>query len=142
MKEEAQLPQLLIQVFNWFDRSMLDRMAAKGWPELTRTQSMVMAYIPEDGIRSSHIASKQKVTRQAIHQTLNELVNYELVELRKDPANASAKLVFPTKRGRKCIADAKSIFHELEGELGLKIGKTNVGTLTSLLKKSYEATKA
>ncbi len=120
---------------------MLNEMERLGWPELSRTQSMVMAYLKPEGVRSSHIASRQNVSRQAIHQTLNDLKRLGLVEYETDPNNASAKLVFPTVEGKKLIRDAKRSFSKLESQLSANLGQKYMQQLTVSLVKAVDVAK-
>lgn len=133
----APMGQLLLRAFGWFDEALLARLAEDGWPELTRSQSLLMSQVPAEGIRSAELARRVGVTRQAVSQTLAELEAHGLLERRADPTNASAQLVSLTRRGRASVDAALAIFAELEDELARRIGVTAAQNLRRALSREW-----
>ncbi|MCH7589194.1 MAG: MarR family transcriptional regulator [Chloroflexi bacterium] len=130
--------QLLLQGFRWFDASLLKSLKARGWPEQTRPQSMLFANLDiESGTRSSELARRIGVSRQAVHQTVRELEALNLVQLAPDPSNQSAKLVQLTDRGLKIVEDAIRVFTAIEKQLGDRIGEDNIVLLRQVLEEDW-----
>lgn len=130
--------QLLLQGFRWFDASLLKSLKARGWPEQTRPQSMLFANLDiESGTRSSELARRIGVSRQAVHQTVRELEALNLVQLAPDPSNQSAKLVQLTDRGLKIVGDAIRVFTAIEKQLGDRIGEDNIVLLRQVLEEDW-----
>lgn len=130
--------QLLLQGFRWFDASLLKSLKARGWPEQTRPQSMLFANLDiESGTRSSELARRIGVSRQAVHQTVRELEALNLVQLAPDPSNQSAKLVQLTDRGLKIVEDAIRVFTDIEKQLGDRIGEDNIVLLRQVLEEDW-----
>jgi DNA-binding MarR family transcriptional regulator len=77
------------------------------------------------------------VSRQAIHQTIAELQELDLVELVPDPTHGRAKLLVLTERGRENLAAALDAFDELERELARRIGPEKVETLRAILEEDW-----
>ena len=135
---QISIGQLLLQGFRWFDASLLKSLKARGWPEQTRPQSMLFANLDiESGTRSSELARRIGVSRQAVHQTVRELEALNLVQLAPDPSNQSAKLVQLTDRGLKIVEDAIRVFTDIEKQLGDRIGEDNIVLLRQVLEEDW-----
>lgn len=137
MPGPANLGQLLLQGFRWFDESLLNALHAAGWPQITRAHSMVFANLDPGGTRTAQIARRAGVTRQAIHQVVCDLQRLGLVELLDDPTNRTAKLVVPTARGRDSISVALAAFTDLEAELARRIGISRFAALRRALEHDW-----
>jgi len=72
--EQTNLDQLLLRAFYWMDESLQRNLRAQGGPKVTHSQSMVILTIGEGIKRPSAIAERLGVSRQAVHQCLQELV--------------------------------------------------------------------
>ena len=140
MAEQANLGQLLLRAFRWFDEGLIGALHAAGWPELTRAHSLVFAHLDPGGARTAEIARRAGVSRQAVHQTVQELQRLGLVRLVPDPTNRSAKLVVPTDRGRDSIRVAKATLTDLEGELAQRLGRDQVRALRQALEADWGPT--
>jgi DNA-binding MarR family transcriptional regulator len=137
MAEEVNLGQLLLRAFRWFDESLIRALHAAGWPEITRAHSLVFAQLDTGGTRTAEIARRAGVSRQAVHQTVQELQRLGLVTLVPDPTNRSAKLVVPTERGRDSIRVAKATLADLEGALAQRLGGQRVQALRTALEADW-----
>lgn len=128
--------QLLLQAFRWFDKGLLLTLVDRGWPQLSHSQSLIFAYLDRPGTRISELARRIGVSRQAVHKTVRELQKLELVTLRSDPSNRSAKLVTMTETGQANIDAAIDAFADIEDELASRIGESLVDNLRLAL--AYE----
>ncbi len=137
MAGQVNLGQLLLRAFRWFDESLLNALHAAGWPELTRAHSLVFAQLDSAGTRTAEIARRAGISRQAVHQTVQELQRLGLATLVLDPTNRSAKLVVPTDRGRDSIRVAKAALAKLEGELAQRLGRQRVQALRQALEADW-----
>jgi DNA-binding MarR family transcriptional regulator len=133
------LGQLLLRAFVWFDEALLARLSDAGWPTLTRSQSLLMSQVDPEGSRSSELARRLGITRQAVSLTVSELEAHGLVERRPDPANASAQLVSLTAAGTETVVAALAIFDGLESELDPRIGPSEVRHLRHALSRDWGA---
>ena len=77
------------------------------------------------------------MSRQAIHQSLRELINVGLVELVPDPDDGRAKLARLSKIGAPIQLMALEILGELEEQLGERIGKRRVQQLRAALEQDW-----
>ncbi|MCG8672208.1 MAG: MarR family transcriptional regulator [Pseudomonadales bacterium] len=135
--KETNLAQLLMRAFYWADEGLQNYLQSKGWPEITRAQSLVFVNIGEGIKRPSEIASKVGVTRQAIHQTINELVDAGFVRLEPDPKDRRAKVVQYTELGEKIGLEAIKGLAYVEDALANRIGSDVVQALRSGLIRDW-----
>jgi DNA-binding MarR family transcriptional regulator len=131
------IARLLLDRFRWADKALRGRLAAKGWPEMTPAQSLVFASIDLDGTRPSELARRIGVSRQAVHQTIAELVSVDLLTLVADPQDGRAKLAVVTDEGRRNIAAAQESLDEIEADLQSRIGSHAVAALRAALSADW-----
>lgn len=134
------LAQLLMRAFYWVDEGLQNTIRAKGWPEISRAQSMIFVNIGEGVTRSSEIANRLGVTRQAVHQTINELVLMGLVELKPDPKDKRAKKVELTEKGLVLAQDALVALDACEKVLAARLGEENVKQMREALSQDWGET--
>jgi DNA-binding MarR family transcriptional regulator len=131
------LGQLLLGAFRWFDDSLLASLAARGRPPLSHTQSLVFAYLDEGGTRSAELARRAGISRQAMHKTVRELIDLDLVALVPDPTHGGARLVVLTYTGRDYVAAIKETFTAIEAALSGRIGPISVTALRQTLEVDW-----
>ncbi len=134
---DTPLARLLLERFRWTDAALRSRLSARGWPEMTPAQSLVFASIDGEGTRSSELARRIGVSRQAVHQTVAELVDAGLLELVPDPDDRRAKLVVLTSDGRRNVAAAREAFAGIESEIAARIGSSRYAALRSALEADW-----
>jgi DNA-binding MarR family transcriptional regulator len=114
----------LLQGFYWFDEGLQNYLRARGWPEVTRPQSMVMANVMMGVTHPSDIARRLGISRQAIHVTIKSMIDLDMVDLVDDPKSKRVKVVTLTKVGEAMRTDARAamgmMVTELVGRLGSK----------------------
>lgn len=138
-KYSENLAQMLMRAFLWVDEGLQNRLQSRGWPHLSRAQSLVFVNIGEGVLRPSDIAQKMGVTRQAVHQTINELVQSGFVSLENDPNDKRAKIVSFTEVGFNLASDALKSLREVEAELAARLGEQLVAQLREALLKEWGA---
>ena len=131
------LIDLLLRGFRWFEDGLLSRLAEDGWPQITRAHSLVFAHLDLEGTRPSELARRIGISRQAVNQTLIELVELGLVEIVPDPASRRSKLVVLTQLGRTTVGSAQAMFRELEDSLAQQIGRARVTELRCALEADW-----
>jgi DNA-binding MarR family transcriptional regulator len=129
----------LLQGFYWFDEGLQNYLQAKGWPAVTRPQSMVMANVVLGVQRPSDIARNMGVSRQAIHATINQMIELGMVALVDDPSNRRVKLVAPTELGETMRVDAQRAMVVMGEELSRRVGKAQLLKTAHLLHEDWGA---
>lgn len=133
----SNLNQLLVRAFYWLDEGLQRSLSTHGGPRVTHAQSMVILAVWEGVTRPSAIAEYLGVSRQAIHQSLRELVKHDVVELVPDPSDGRAKLVQLSKSGAPLREMASGILNDLESELETRIGKRHLSNLRDALEADW-----
>ncbi len=131
--KDTNIAQLFMRAFYWVDESLQNLISAKGWPAITRAQSLVFVNIGEGVTRPSDIAARIGVTRQAIHQTLNELIEMGYLRLEPDPTDRRAKVIRYTEKGARLGLDALAALKDIEAELAKRIGQGSMLNLRQAL---------
>ena len=134
---ETNLVQLFMRAFYWADEGLQNALKKQGWPGITRAQSLVFVNISEGVTRPSEIASRVGVTRQAIHQTINEMVELGYLTLQPDPTDRRAKVVVYTEQGKEVGGATVSALREIESSLSNRIGNERVVALREALAQEW-----
>lgn len=127
----------LLQGFYWFDEGLQNYLQARGWPVVTRPQSMVMANVVLGVTRPSDIARSMGVTRQAIHATINQMVELGMVEVADDPSNGRVKVLTLTPTGERMRKDAQEAMLLLGEELARRVGKPELLKAAGMLSQDW-----
>lgn len=127
----------LVVGFEWFDEGLQNSLRARGWPTLTRPESMIMHHVIQGIVRPSDIARSLRLTRQAVHATIAQIVEKGVFELQPDPADRRIRIVALTEMGKAMRADAQRIVAYLSLELGRRIGAKRLAALTEALRQDW-----
>ncbi len=127
----------LLRGFYWFDEGLQNYLQARGWPVVTRPQSMVMANLVLGVRRPSDIARNMGVSRQAIHATINQMIAMDMVALVDDPSNGRVKIVVPTAMGETMRIDAQRSMVLMGEELGRRLGRAQFLKAAHLLHQDW-----
>jgi DNA-binding MarR family transcriptional regulator len=119
----------LLQGFEWFDEGLQRGLRARGWPILTRPESMIMHHVIQGIVRPSDIARSLGLTRQAVHTTIAQIVDKGVFELVPDPEDKRIRAVALTQTGKAMRADARLIVTYLSEQLGQRIGQRRLANL-------------
>ena len=119
----------LLQAFFWFDDGLQTFLQSRGWDEVTRSQSMIMANVVIGVHKPSDIARNLGISRQAVHTTINQMIAMGMLELRDDKHDQRAKVVVVSEKGRAMGRGADLAMAALRAELRRRIGSRNVDNL-------------
>lgn len=129
----------LLQGFYWVDEGLQNYLKARGWPAVTRPQSMVMASIVMGIVYPSEIARRLGVSRQAIHNTLKSMIDLDMISLVDDPENGRVKIVQLTSVGEAMRVDAQKALQIIQATLWERIGKRQVDLMADVLSQDWGA---
>ncbi|PRX98808.1 MarR family winged helix-turn-helix transcriptional regulator [Allonocardiopsis opalescens] len=101
----------LAAVFLAAGRGLVDAIhadvTAHGYRDLRPVHGFAFSRLAPDGATVSELAAHLDVTKQAASQMVDELVRKGYVQRRAHPADARARLVVLTERGRACTRAAE-----------------------------------
>lgn len=134
-----QLIIALFQRFCWLDEGLQSRLHDRGWPDVSRPQSMVMTNIVSGIVRPSDIARNLGISRQAIHSTINQMVKLGIVELAPDPDDRRHMIVSLTETGARMRRDAQRAMDDLSDQLAERLGRDRFHALLATLEADWGA---
>lgn len=112
--------------------------AARGL-DVRASHSAVLANIDiASGTRSTALAERAGVTKQAIGELVDDLESRGYVTRVPDPADKRAKLVQLTAKGRKAIDAAYEVIGDIEAAVRKRMGKQDIETTRATLQAIIE----
>ncbi len=132
-----QLIIALFQRFCWLDEGLQARLHERGWPDVSRPQSMIMTNIVSGIVRPSDIARNVGISRQAIHSTINQMAKLGIVELAPDPDDRRHMIVSLTETGARMRRDAQRAMDALADQLADRLGRDRFNALLETLEADW-----
>lgn len=133
------LGQLLLRAYYWMDEGIQHGLQEKGWPKVTHAQSMLISSIGEGITRPADIAKHLDISRQAVHQSLNDLIKLNIVELVRDPHDGRAKQIQLTPSALTIVQDAQKAYKTVVSELGRRLGPDLLRDMRKALEQDWGA---
>lgn len=133
LRSQATLLALTLNAFYWVDDSMQNLLKKGGWPDVTRFQSQVLTCLGDGLVRTSDIARHMGVSRQVVNRCVKELVELGIIKLTPDPDDKRAKVIAPTKQGKRIMPLASKSLATIEETLEARIGARNFQKLRTIL---------
>jgi DNA-binding MarR family transcriptional regulator len=127
------------KAFVWFEDGLANYLRSRGWPQLTRTQVLLLNILAAGICRPSDIARRLGVSRQAIHVTSRPLVDLGLIEVGDDRADGRSKIIAMCETGRLVQQDAADAMRLMLRELHARIGAAKVDRMTQAFAADWGA---
>lgn len=127
----------LLSAYYWFDEGLQAYLKGRGWPTLSRAQSLIMVHVCQGVTRPSEIARKLGLTRQAVHATIGQIIEIGMFALTDDPSDRRTKVVVLTKMGAAMRRDARRAMKILTDRLSERISKPHVEALLQALSQEW-----
>lgn len=99
------IPTLLSRAATAALVSIQEAIGKKGWQGIKRSHIQVFLVLARDIVKPFRIADELGITRQAIHQTVHELIIMGLLEMRVNSRDRRAKIISLTAEGAKLSFD-------------------------------------
>lgn len=112
-----------------FDSEMLRR----GYPWVAEARGAVIGHLRPGGRAQSELAGLLGVSKQAVQQFVDQLVEEGAVERIVDPQDARGRLVRLTARGIAFIEEGNAVKRGIEREYAKRIGKARLQALNAAL---------
>jgi DNA-binding MarR family transcriptional regulator len=112
---------------------MLQRLHERGFADLDAAHLTVFQYPGPQGARPSELATRLRISKQALNYLLNELERLEYLERRPDPDDLRSKRVAITPRGIAAIAVIREAVDEVETAWAGQLGPDRFAELRDLL---------
>ena len=114
-------------------RHMLARLHERGFDDLDAAHLNVFQYPGPQGARPSELASRLRMTKQALNYLLGELERLGYLERRPDPDDLRSKRVALTPRAVSAIGVIREAVEEMEEVWARQLGEKRFAELRSLL---------
>jgi len=112
---------------------MLERLHEQGFDDLDAAHLNVFQYPGPQAAKPSELASRLRISKQALNYLLGELERLGYLERRPDPDDLRAKRVALTRRGTSAIAVIRDAVAEIETEWEQQLGPRRFAQLRKLL---------
>jgi len=114
-------------------RHMLARLHERGFDDLDAAHLNVFQYPGPQGARPSELASRLRMTKQALNYLLGELERLGYLERRPDPDDLRSKRVALTPRAVSAIGAIREAVEEMEEIWARQLGEKRFAELRNLL---------
>ena len=114
-------------------RHMLERLHERGFDDLDAAHLNVFQYPGPQGARPSELATRLRISKQALNYLLGELERLDYLERRPDPDDLRSKRVALTRRGASAIHVIRDAVGELETAWAEQLGPKRFSQLRNLL---------
>lgn len=128
-----------LQAIWWFDESLQLHLKAAGFPQMSRSKSLILLAIAEGYERPNQIANKLGLTRQGVHVAIGELEKSGLLSIEDDPADRRAKRVLFSKEDERdeMRRFARDTLLKIETVLAKRVGERNFEIFRSVLRADW-----
>src|SRR5215510_11095143 len=113
-------------------RHMLERLHDRGFDDLDAAHLNVFQYPGPQGARPTELASRLRISKQALNYLLGELERLGYLERRPDPDDQRSKRVALTPRGTSAIEVIREAVGEVEAAWAKQLGQKRFAELRSL----------
>ncbi len=125
------LGHVLTRASRLFNEQALQAVHAAGFPEVRESWIALLRHLDPPGVRSSVLAERLGVTRQAAGQLVSELERAGYLERVADLSDGRAKLVRMTERGLHAWLAGLQALRTLQDDLRHEVGADALSALQS-----------
>jgi DNA-binding MarR family transcriptional regulator len=115
--------QLLVRMLRAFRQDLYRRSEGGGYPRIREAHLQVFGSLDWKGTRLTDLAVRTNMTPPSMSQLVDELQALGYLERVPDPSDGRAKLIRPTREGRRLIALALRAVNEIEREYAAIVGE-------------------
>jgi DNA-binding MarR family transcriptional regulator len=110
----------------------------RGYTEVKQAHNAVFGFLGEGGARASVMAERAGMTRQSMGEIIRDLVSLGILEMRPDPDDRRAKVVFYTKKGLELTTGGHQHILDLEERFAEEFGAEPYEHLRTALERITE----
>jgi DNA-binding MarR family transcriptional regulator len=114
-------------------RHMLERLHERGFDDLDTAHLNVFQYPGPQGARPTELATRLRISKQALNYLLGELERLDYLERRPDPDDQRSKRVALTPRGTSAISVIREAVDEVETAWAQQLSPKRFAQLRNLL---------
>ncbi|PUA79047.1 MarR family winged helix-turn-helix transcriptional regulator [Nocardioides currus] len=131
---------LLGYVMDGMRREVLEQTSLIAGPAhgLRSSHIRLLSLTPVDGMRVTDLAERVGMTKQALGEFATGLEGLGLLESVRDPSDRRARILRPTARGRRAVADSEAVIREVESRWRDRVGHQRWDALRQTLSDAAE----
>lgn len=133
------LPGLLDAVVGLIVPELHRRLAEAGFGDQRPAHNSVFGNVPPEGIRLTDLAAKARISKQAMAELVDDLVDKGYLVKVPDPSDGRAKLITFTDRAHRAIPLALDTFDAIEREWAEAFGADRIAELRATLEDLLDA---
>ena len=114
-------------------RRMLERLHERGFDDLDPAHLNVFQYPGPQGARPTELATRLRISKQALNYSLGQLERLGYLERQQDPDDLRSKRVALTRRGTSAIDVIREAVAEVETAWAEQLGPERFAQLRGLL---------
>jgi DNA-binding MarR family transcriptional regulator len=130
---DEHLGRMLLKLERHFTRQVLSKLAADGIEDITLRHFVVIPHIDHQGVRAIDIARQVGISKQAVSKLVDELVQKGYLELKPDPSDGRASLVFMSPKGNEFLKKAIKHTQQVEKKWANEVGQQEFKSLKSAM---------
>jgi DNA-binding MarR family transcriptional regulator len=131
----SDIAPIIMQAYRLQLGAMMARLAARGFEDFTPAFTTLMPLLDATGVRSTVLAQRTGVTKQAMSQLIRLLEERDYVEQVPDATDTRAKVIRLTKRGVAIRKACVEVREELNRAAMQALGKNGLAKLQADLSK-------
>ena len=141
MNARRRLPigQLLGRTLRSFREELYRRAQAAGYRDIREAHLQVFGVIDWSGTRLTDLAARANMTRPSMAELVDELQQAGYLDRRPDPSDGRAKLIRPTRKGRRILAQALRAVSDIEHGYAEAVGPERFDALIATLQDLLDA---
>jgi DNA-binding MarR family transcriptional regulator len=112
---------------------MLERLHERGFSDFDAAYLTVFQYPGPQGARPSELATRLRISKQALNYLLGELERLDYLERRPDPDDLRSKRIALTPRGTAAVRVIRDAVAEVESTWAQQLGPKRFAQLRGLL---------
>ena len=124
---------VVLLAYQGFVRRLHEDMAEHGYDDLGRSDGVVFRMLHAGPRTVSDLAGRLEITKQGAAQIIEDMERRGYVVRRPDPADARARLVELSERGRGALAAARDFHRRFEQSLVRRHGREDVAAVRAVL---------
>ena len=129
---------LLRMPWDAVQRHMLERLHERGFADFDAAYRPVFQYPGPQGARPSELATRLRISKQALNSLLGELERLGYVERHTDPDDRRSKRIALTPRGISAVEVIREAVTEIEAVWAQQLGPDRFDELRDLLRELNE----
>ncbi|WP_068272440.1 MarR family winged helix-turn-helix transcriptional regulator [Aldersonia kunmingensis] len=137
--ERLAVGQLLLRLLREFRRDLLSPAAEAGYGDVRDPHMQIFGNIGT-GARLTEIASRAQLSLAATSELVNDLESLGYLRRRNDPTDGRAKLIEPTERGSRVLADAANRVADMERRWADVVGQERFDEMCRTMQELLDAT--